>query len=76
MTPSPLLQIATIAITLTIKAATLLFVFLTRRNQRRNAAASAANPRVSIGTDTHGTPIYLTAPADFVDGVRRRLDNA
>ncbi|MEU4231129.1 hypothetical protein AB0F17_43130 [Nonomuraea sp. NPDC026600] len=67
------IQIATIAIALTIKAAMLLFVFLARRNRRRNAAASL---RVSIGTDAHGTPIYLTAPANFVGDVRRRLDNA
>ncbi|TMR92567.1 hypothetical protein [Nonomuraea basaltis] len=70
------IQIATIAIALTIKAATLLFVFLARRNQRRNAAESAAN-RVSIGTDAYGTPVYLSASADVVDAViRRRRDNA
>ncbi|MEU6712981.1 hypothetical protein ABZ897_15985 [Nonomuraea sp. NPDC046802] len=75
MTP---IQIATIAVSLSIKTATLVFAYLTaRHNQRRDAAENVTYSRVRISTDPNGTPIYLTAPADVVDEViRRRRDNA
>ncbi|WP_433513843.1 hypothetical protein ACQP2T_61565 [Nonomuraea sp. CA-143628] len=74
MTP---IQIATVAIALSIKTATLLFLYLARRNRRRNAAERATYPTVCVGTDANGTPTYLTAHADIVDDViRLRRDNA
>ncbi|MFI6536682.1 hypothetical protein ACIBHY_29820 [Nonomuraea sp. NPDC050547] len=71
------IQIASIVIPFTLKGGTLLFAYLARRNQLRNVAESATDPRVCVGTGADGTPIYLTAPADLTaDVIRQRRGDA
>ncbi|MFI6637146.1 hypothetical protein ACIBI7_50395 [Nonomuraea fuscirosea] len=70
------MQIAAIAVPLTIRMATLVFAHLARQNERRNAAERATYPRVCVGTDANGTPVNVTAPADFIGEIQRRLGNS